>query len=296
MKKFNVTGSCNPDFHYMVDLSERLEKIKVLIDSGDYFTINRARQYGKTTTIAALVRYLRNEYIVIPLDFQRIGNAKFSTEHTLCMAFSKYIKRTVSNKRSPIVGLDNELIDKMAILSEEKVMFAFDDMFQMLSDLCDSAEKPVVMIIDEVDSATDNQVFLDFLAQLRSYYLDRETCPTFHSVILAGVHDVKNIRTKIRPEAEHRLNSPWNIATDFLVDMSFNVTDIKGMLQQYEEDHHTGMDVKSIAETLYDYTSGYPFLVSKISSCWMREWRRVKISPYCLMRGLSKVFTQLSIY
>lgn len=264
MKKFNVTGSCNPDLHYMVDLSERLEKIKVLIDSGDYFTINRARQYGKTTTIAALVRYLRNEYIVIPLDFQRIGNAKFSTEHTFCMAFSKYIRRTVSNKRSPIVGLDNELIDKMAILSEEKVMFAFDDMFQMLSDLCDSAEKPVVMIIDEVDSATDNQVFLDFLAQLRSYYLDRETCPTFHSVILAGVHDVKNIRTKIRPEAEHRLNSPWNIATDFLVDMSFNVADIKGMLQQYEEDHHTGMDVKSIAETLYDYTSGYPFLVSKI--------------------------------
>ena len=32
----------------------------------------------------------------------------------------------------------------------------------------------VVLIIDEVDTATNNQVFLDFFGQLRSYYLDRE--------------------------------------------------------------------------------------------------------------------------
>ena len=32
---------------------------------------------------------------------------------------------------------------------------------------------------------TLNQVFLDFLAQLRGYYLNRDQKPTFHSVILA---------------------------------------------------------------------------------------------------------------
>ena len=36
------------------------------------------------------------------------------------------------------------------------------------------------------------------------------------------------------------------------------------MLQMYEADHHTGMEVESIAQMIYDYTSGYPFLVSKI--------------------------------
>lgn len=35
----------------MVDLSKRVQEIKKLIDAGKYFTINRARQYGKTTTI-----------------------------------------------------------------------------------------------------------------------------------------------------------------------------------------------------------------------------------------------------
>ena len=39
-RKFNVTGYCNPDKHYMVDLTERLIKIKKMIDEGEYFVIN----------------------------------------------------------------------------------------------------------------------------------------------------------------------------------------------------------------------------------------------------------------
>ncbi len=51
MKKFNTTGVCIPSKHYMVDLSERVAEIGKMVDDGKYFTINRARQYGKTTTI-----------------------------------------------------------------------------------------------------------------------------------------------------------------------------------------------------------------------------------------------------
>lgn len=38
-----------------------------------------------------------------------------------------------------------------------------------------------------------NQVFLDFLSQLRAGYIDRDLEPTFKSVILAGVYDIKNL-------------------------------------------------------------------------------------------------------
>ena len=31
-----------------------------------------------------------------------------------------------------------------------------------------------------------------------------------------------------------------------------------------KRDYHTGMDIKKISELLYDYTSGYPFLVSRL--------------------------------
>ena len=46
-KCFNVTGACDPQLHYMVDIKDRLAEIKELVDDGAYFTINRARQYGK---------------------------------------------------------------------------------------------------------------------------------------------------------------------------------------------------------------------------------------------------------
>lgn len=55
-----------------------------------------------------------------------------------------------------------------------------------------------------------------------------------------------------------------NVAADFDVDMSFSVSDIKGMLVQYETDYNTGMDIPHMAEQIYDYTSGYPYLVSRI--------------------------------
>lgn len=121
-------------------------------------------------------------------------------------------------------------------------------------------------MIDEVDSASNNQVFIDFLAQLRSYYLKRDTkgVNTFQSVILAGVYDIKNLKRKIRTETGHQTNSPWNIAADFAVDMSLSKDGIKGMLDEYETDHHTGMNISGMAEHLYDYTSGYPYLVSRL--------------------------------
>ena len=46
--------------------------------------------------------------------------------------------------------------------------------------------------------------------------------------------------------------------------MNFTRTDIEGMLISYENDYHTGMDLRLMAGLMYDYTSGYPFLVSRL--------------------------------
>ena len=60
-KEFNTTGSCNPAMHYMVDTSKKLAQIEELIDRGKYFTINRARQFGKTTAFYKGRWYFINE-------------------------------------------------------------------------------------------------------------------------------------------------------------------------------------------------------------------------------------------
>ena len=67
------------------------------------------------------------------------------------------------------------------------------DLFHLLSDLCETSEKPIVLMIDEIDSASNNQVFLDFLGLLRDYYLDRKQTATFWSVILAGVAEAVRV-------------------------------------------------------------------------------------------------------
>lgn len=63
-KTFNTAAVCIPGEHYMVDISGRLQKIKEMIAAKKYFTINRARQYGKTTTLQALFGYLQSEYLL----------------------------------------------------------------------------------------------------------------------------------------------------------------------------------------------------------------------------------------
>lgn len=59
-RRFNITGLCSPERHYMVRLNDRLKKIKEdYIDYGSYFVINRGRQYGKTTTLRSLKNICR---------------------------------------------------------------------------------------------------------------------------------------------------------------------------------------------------------------------------------------------
>ena len=79
----------------------------------------------------------------------------------------------------------------------------------------------------------------------------------FQSIILAGVTDVKHLKSKIRDGADSKENSPWNIAADFDIDMSLSEAGIKGMLDDYEADHHTGMDIAEIARLIREYFKLY---------------------------------------
>ena len=279
-KIFNIAADCKPSIHYMVDISDRLEQIKKMIDSGQYFTINRARQYGKTTTLRALAKYLEQDYVVVSLDFQLMSHKDFEEEGAFVKAFSEAVLRKVSGEEAMPAEIRRELQELIGDSQET----ALSRLFEILSRWCRKSKKPIVLIIDEVDSASNNQVFLDFLSQLRGYYIDRDVTPAFQSVILAGVYDIKNIKRKIRSDEDHKNNSPWNmregneenecllsfddcprdhkelapydIAAKFRVDMSFSKKDIAGMLEEYEQDHHTLvnklMDYPELKNVLYE--------------------------------------------
>lgn len=258
-KTFNVTGVCIPEKHYMADISERIREIMdTLIEPGKYFTINRARQYGKTTTLYLLERRLAEEYLVISLSFEAADDL-FASRYTFAAGFVRRVGRKLQQMK-----VQEELCSKWnAPISQN---FPMEDLSDRISELCTLSDRRIVLMIDEVDKSSDNQIFLSFLGMLRTKYLDHQQGrdQTFHSVILAGVYDIKNLKLKLHPEEESKYNSPWNVAADFEVNMNLSRREIEGMLGEYEKDYKTGMDVPFIAEEIEEYTSGYPYLVSKV--------------------------------
>ena len=271
MKHFNVTGLCVKEKHYMADISAKINEIMELVAKGKYFTINRARQYGKTTTLAVLAKSLPDDYTCISISFEGVGETMFKNPASFCQRFLLRISKTLENtdKEFAASWLDESVTD-------------FDLFEYHLDRLCKN--RKIVLMIDEVDRTSENRVFLHFLGMLRNMYLAREngTANTFQSVILAGVYDIKNIKLKLINEGVYAekdrysqdsinqgniYNSPWNIAADFNVDMSFSPSEIATMLSEYEVDNHTGLDIDFISGEIYEYTSGYPFLVSRICQC-----------------------------
>ena len=293
-KYFNTTGSCNPERHYMVDLESRFKAVESMIDRGMYFTINRARQYGKTTMLQTIRRRLSDKYLVIKTSFEGVGDEPFKEE----ASFAKLFVNLMVNE----LAYYNE-DEKFINVWKDKGIVSLGSLSQAITRFCQMFPRPVIMLIDEVDKSSDNRLFVSFIGMLRDLYLKRDDKGmnvTFHSVILAGVYDIKNLKIRLRPDEERKYNSPWNIAADFNVDMTFHPEEIAQMLQDYENDMHTGMAIKAISEEIYKYTNGYPFLVSYICKIideqFGKEWTTESVvkAVKLIVQGGSTLMDDLS--
>lgn len=256
-KSFNITGLCVPELHYMVRIDGKLDRIiQDYIERGAYFTINRACQYGKTTTLRLLEHRLESRYIVIRISFE--GKEEyFASLQSMAGGLCHSMRKMLAYKQPGLAEVFKQPVDQQ---------YPLQDFSERISDLCIKAGLPVIFMIDEVDKAADNNTFLSLLGMLREMYLARIDygAPAFHNVILVGVHDIKNLKIKLRPEEEHFYNSPWNISTTFDVDMNFSPGEIGTMLVDYERDCDTGMNIEEMSAALHSYTGGYPFLVSSL--------------------------------
>ncbi len=268
LRRFNVTTTCVKELHYMADVSKKMDEIINMIDSGYYFTINRGRQKGKTTILELLANELLPKYFVISTSFEG-RSSLFDSEQV-------FAKRIFDVFARPFELYQPEIAKK--IKSYGQNLKNMDDIGKAISRFCFENERKIVLLIDEVDKASNYYVFMDFLGLLREKYIAQQSQKdlSFKSVILAGVSDIKRIKTHIserriitEKEAENlaksQYNSPWNVAETFKVDLDFDQDEIESLLLDYLSEHpEAEMDLKTIVQKLYKYTSGYPYLVSKI--------------------------------
>jgi hypothetical protein len=258
-KEFNDTGLCIPNRHYMVDNSEKLKQIIAFIDKGKYFTINRPRQFGKTTILSRLAKQLnlRDDCVALSISFEEIDTETHQHVDKFIRFFlSRFSREFEFLNYSELAQLTTQHLEKTNTLPElsEFITKLKRDSLPQTS---------LVLLIDEVDKSSNNQLFLDFLSMLRNKYLQQqeERDHSFQSVILAGVHDIKTLNCT---DDISGYNRPWNIASDFKVDLSFAPDEIETMLHDYSTDKQIQLDKTAIAARLYYYSAGYPYLVSKL--------------------------------
>lgn len=242
-KKFNVTGLCIPNKHYVADVSKKLGKTYNMVVEGEYFIINRPRQYGKTTMLYNLSESLSTseEYMVFNISFEGIGDDIFKEEAVFSEGFVD-ILATYAEYKIPTLA--------SWLYESKNAVNSLKSLSSLITKLVIKADKKIVLLIDEVDKSSNNQLFVSFLAMLRNKFLSREDFKTFHSVVLS--------------KKESKYNSPWNIASAFTVDMNLQPEEIRSMLDEYAADKGVEMDTQEIADKLFYYTSGYPFLVSSL--------------------------------
>ena len=273
---FNTEVTCDQKRHYMVDTTNKMKVFERLINYGKYFTINRARQFGKSTSLKWIYNHLNGEYLVVSLSFEDTEDSDWESASTFYHFFCRYMAKAFGAGRT-----QNEQNAKFWTDAPKIERPSIKDLSDRITEFCKLNSKKVVILIDEVDKSLDNELFLNFLAMLRKKYIERDQFgdnSTFWSVVLAGVYDIKSMKVKIRPEEEHKFNSPWNVAADYKLDMTFNPQEISTMLADYESENHIGFDINEISEEIYKYTSGYPVLVSgvckEIDENLDRDWTK----------------------
>ena len=158
-KRFNTTGLCNSKKHYLVDISRKIEKIEELIDNEFYFVITRPRQYGKTTTLSHLYKKIKDKYKVIKISFEGLGNSSFSTEEAFCSMMISMFKKQFKK--------DENILD---MIIESNTMLGLSNIISNITE-----DNNIVLIIDEADKASNNEVFVEFLGMLRALYLELYT-------------------------------------------------------------------------------------------------------------------------
>ena len=99
----------------------------------------------------------------------------FAEEGAFVKAFSEAVLRKVSGEDAMPAQIRREFQE----LIGDSQQAALSRLFEILSTWCRISKIPIALVIDEEDSASNNHVFLDFLSQLRGYYIDRDVTPAF---------------------------------------------------------------------------------------------------------------------
>ena len=261
MRKFNTTGPCFPDEHYMLPALDRLPGIRELVAGGNYFVIHAPRQTGKTTALQALVQEIndKGDMFAIYCTLETLQNAT-DVDDTM-VKIVKLLRRGALAVPSLVDLLGDP---NTALTISQEPGWTVTAVADTLTTICRKADKPVVVFFDEADCLVGN-VLISFLRQLRDGYVNRKMIPTPKSVALVGMLDVRDYKAQIRPDGESLGQiSPFNIIRKDMLIPNFTEADIQALYSQHTTE--TGqIFADGVVEDVWRLTRGQPWLVNAIA-------------------------------
>ena len=259
MRFFNTAGPCNVEDHYTIPPLERfnLDDILMLIEQKKYFVLHAPRQTGKTTCMLALMAHLNKEdrYHVLYINVEAAQAAREDVYKGV-----RAIMNEVGERAE--LYLDDYSLKKTwpDILNSYGENSALNNLLTYWSK---NSSKPVVLIIDEVDSLIGDTL-ISVLRQIRSGY-DKRPANFPQSIILCGVRDVRDYR--IHSDKDKSVitgGSAFNIKAKSLRLGDFTKNEVESLLMQHTKE--TGQKfTKDAVNCVWEYTLGQPWLVSALA-------------------------------
>ena len=295
MRFFNTGGPCNPDDHYMLPATQRLEAFDVdrLIRQKQYFVVHAPRQVGKTTAMQGLATELTasGDYVAIVVSMETgaaFPNDPLKAEQAILGNWKITIETKFPPELHPPVwfpdGFGGSLIGTF------------------LNQWSLTAPRALVVFLDEID-AIENGVLISVLRQLRSGYDNRpKGFPS--SLALIGLRDIRDYTCpeKFRTTSQkaemgqnfsgepykvaggsQRLSSPspFNIAVRSITLRNFTEEEVKTLLTQHVEATGQEITAQSMAR-IFTLSQGQPWLVNSLAKVCVEELERNLAKPILL--------------
>ena len=254
---FNTAGPMIREDHYCIDPLTRVdwEEIRRMIHNKRYFVMHAPRRTGKTSALMAMMRELSKEgrYACAYSNIEMAQTARNDVTRgiaSVCSAISTSLETHLG--RSDIEGW---------FINECRGLPVDNQLFRLLKHWTITSDKPTVLFLDEVDALVGDTL-VSVLRQLRTGYSDRpEGFP--QSVVLCGVHDVRDYRIHQGSGEIITGGSAFNIKTESLRLANFSHNEMKELWLQHTKETGQAFD-ESIFSELWDDTYGQPWLVNAL--------------------------------
>ena len=272
---FNTEGPVRADDNYCLPPLGRLdiEDLLALIDRKRYFILHAPRQTGKTTCLLALMEHLNQEGRYICL-YSNVEAAQAAREN-VSEAMRAIIGEIASNARDFLS--DTFAHKQMTGVLEQYGGFAA--LGELLSKWADASAKPIVLILDEIDSLIGDTL-ISVLRQLRTGYAKRPAHFP-QSVILCGVRDVRDYRIYSSTEKTQITGgSAFNIKAESLRLGDFIRDEMAALYAQHTAETGQKFDDDAI-ELAWNLTQGQPWLVNALAyrACFKMKAGRDRSKP-----------------